>query len=129
MSVIMLMGLYSCVNKKNVYNHTAEIIELGDNFYYLADGRESQILLNLKPEAKSKFGKTIIPPEVIQYNYDDNFIIAQTIDREPMNGKQFYKYWIVEKKKKNQDLIISLDSTSFYKNIDSLLIKIKLNQR
>lgn len=121
------MGLYSCVNKKNVYNHTAEIIELGNDFYYLGDGRESQILLNLKPEAKSKFGKTIIPPEVILYNHDDNFIIAQTLEK--VKGKESVKYWIVEKVKKNEATAIPLDSISFYKSTDSLGIKIKLKSR
>ena len=68
--------------------------------------RESQILLNLKPGAKSKVGETIIPPEVIRYNYDEKFIIAQTLDK--VNGKEFHKYWIFDKMKKTQDSIFSL---------------------
>lgn len=126
-SVITSIVLYSCANRVNLYDHTAALIELGNDFYYLGDGSESQILLNLKPGAKSKVGKTIIPPEVIRYNYDESFIIAQTLER--VNSKELYKYWIVEKTKKNQELVNPLDSITFYKNIDSLLIKIKLKPR
>ena len=126
-SAIAAIVLFSCANKVNIYDHTAAIVDLGNNYYYLGDGRESQILLNLKPDAKSKVGKTIIPPEVIQYNFDESYIIAQTIER--INSKDLYKYWIVEKTEKNQDLIISIDSIKFYKKLDSLLIKIKLKPR
>jgi hypothetical protein len=111
----------------NLYDHTAAIVELGNDFYYLGDAGESQILLNLKPGAKSKVGKTVIPPEVILYNHDDNFIIAQTLEK--VNGKEIVKYWIVEKAKKNEAAAIPLDSVSFYKNTDSLGIKIKLKPR
>jgi hypothetical protein len=127
MSLITTIVMCCCTNRVNLYNHTAEIVELGNDFYYLGDGGESQILLNLKPEAKSKVGKTIIPPEVIQYNFDENFIIAQTVGK--VSSKEVYKYWIVEKNKMNQDDITPLDSINFYKNLDSLQIKIKLEQR
>ena len=125
--IITLIALCCCANRVNPYNHTAVIVELGKDFYYLGDGGESQILLNLKPEAKSKVGKTIIPPEVLQYNFNENFIIAQTVGK--VSGKEVYKYWIVEKSKMNQDSITPLDSINFYKNLDSLQIKIKLEPR
>ena len=126
-SSIALIVMYSCNNRVNLYDHTAAIVELGNDFYYLGDAGESQILLNLKPGAKSKVGKTVIPPEVILYNHDDNFIIAQTLEKA--NGKEIVKYWIVEKAKKNEATAIPLDSVSFYKNTDSLVIKIKLKPR
>jgi len=126
-SSIALIVLYSCNNRVNLYDHTAAIVELGNDFYYLGDAGESQILLNLKPGAKSKVGKTVIPPEVILYNHDDNFIIAQTLEK--VNGKESVKYWIVEKVKKDEATATPLDSISFYKSTDSLGIKIKLKPR
>ncbi|MCU0321931.1 MAG: hypothetical protein MUE72_05900 [Chitinophagaceae bacterium] len=126
-SLLASILLYSCKNRVNLYDHTAAIVELGNDFYYLGDGSESQILLNLKPGAKSKVGKTVIPPEVILYNHDNNFIIAQTLER--VNGKQILKYWIVEKAVKNQVTVLPLDSASFYKNTDNLGIKMKLKPR
>ena len=126
-SVIISIVVYCCDNKVKPYDHTAVIIELGNDFYYLGDGGESQILLNLKPDATFKAGKTVIPPEVIQYNYDENFIIAQTVEK--IDSKEFYKYWIVEKNKVNQDSITALDSMSFYRNLESLQIKVKLEAR
>lgn len=121
------IALCCCNNKVNPYDHTAVIVELGNDFYYLGDGGESQILLNLKPDAKSKVGKTIIPAEVIKYNFNDNFIIAQTVER--INRKEIYKYWIVQKNSMNQDSLTFLDSTNFYRSLDSLQIKISLEAR
>lgn len=116
-----------CNNEVKPYDHTAAIVELGDGYYYLGDGGESQILLNLKPDAKSKVGKTIIPAEVISYNFNEKFIIAQTVEK--INTEVIYKYWIVKKNKINQDAIIALDSTNFYRHLDSLQIEIGLEAR
>lgn len=119
--------LSSCANRVQPYNHTAAIVELGNDFYYLGDGGESQILLNLKPQAASKVGKTIIPSEVIQYNFNESFIIAQTVKK--INSKKIYNYWIVEKSRINQESAIPLDSINFYKKLDSLRINMKLKER
>ena len=116
----------SCVRNQAVYNHTDNIEELGSNYYYLGDSNESQILLNLKPENKSKFGKTIIPPEVIEYNFNNNFIIAKTL--EVLDNNKNYKYWIVDKQK-SKDSIKPMDSINFFKALDSLNLNIKFKKR
>jgi hypothetical protein len=116
----------SCVRNQTVYNQTDNIEELGNNYYYLGDSNESQILLNLKPENKSKFGKTIIPPEVIEYNFNNDFIIAKTL--EMIDNNKNYKYWIVDKQR-NKDSIEPLDSINFFKALDNLNLNIKFKKR
>ncbi|WP_214229632.1 hypothetical protein, partial [Pedobacter sp. B4-66] len=112
--------ILSCSEERTVYNHENNIEELGGNYYFLGDGRESQILKDLKSAGKSRFGKTIIPAEVLRYNFDENYIISETRGNE--DGK--IKYWIINKKQFS-DSIHPVDSLSFYKKIDSLGIKLK----
>lgn len=113
--LLILILFFSCEKQENVYDHTNDIVELGQNYYYLADGKESQVLLNLKPDSNHKFGKTIISSEVIQYNFNDNYIIAKNKD---LNGEE--KFWIIYKQ---NELIDILDSISFYKKIEELNLK------
>ncbi len=117
---ILFCFIISCSNGPTVYNHENNIEELGDNYYFLGDGRESQILKNLKPGGKLRFGKTIVPAEVLRYNFDENYIISETKGNE--NGK--FQYWVINKKKIS-DSIYPIDSLSFKRKIDSLGIKLK----
>lgn len=114
------------VNFSCIHNSTNNIEELGSNYYYLGDANESQILINLKPQSKSKFGKTIISPEVVEYNFNDNYIIAKSL--EVIDNKTIDKFWIINKRKKN-DSIIPMDSTKFSHQLDSLQLNIKLKNR
>ncbi len=111
----ILLCITSCM-----YNHENNIEELGSSYYFLGDGRESQILKNLKPTEKSRFGKTIIPAEVLRYNFDENYIIAET---KEITGTKF-QYWIINKKMPS-DSIYAIDSLSFYRKTDSLGLKLK----
>lgn len=47
LTFIILIIASSCV-----YDHAAEIDELGNGYYYLGDGHESQILFDSKKEVK-----------------------------------------------------------------------------
>jgi hypothetical protein len=118
--------IFSCTRKESIYDHTAIIEQLGANYYYKGDGNESQILLNLNQENSSGFGKTIIPPEVVQYNFDSNYIIAKTL--KSMDGEKSYRYWVVDKREAN-DSLYSIDSINFFKKIDILKLQIKLIDR
>lgn len=109
---------FSC-SGGTVYNHTNNIEELGDDYYFLGDGNESQILLNLKPGAKSKMGKTIVPPEVIRYGFDNQYIIAESIDGK---GEE-YLYWLI--RKGELDSLHPVDSLEFFTRISLLGIELK----
>jgi len=116
-ALILPFYLFLSCSGEVVYNHSNNIEELGHGYYFLGDGHESQILLNLKPDAKSKIGKTIVPPEVIRYNFDDQYIIAESID-----GKG-YLYWLI--KKGELDSLQSVDSLEFFTRISLLGLELK----
>lgn len=122
----MFMIVISCKDKHIIYDHTDNIEDLGANYYYQGDANESQILLNLRPNSKTKFGKTIIPSEVIEYNYNSSYIIAKT--KEMLDGRTKYEYWIIDKSKKS-DTVISMDSITFYEKLNGLKFDIKLKSR
>ena len=111
--IILFLFFISCV-----YNHTSNTENLGNGYYYLGDGSESQILLG---KEKKNFGVTIVPQEVVNYNFDKNFIIAKSI-----SNKTEY-YWIIDKSKK--DSIVGLDSLSFVKEVKALDIHLVLKDR
>jgi len=116
--LFLFIFFFSCKENKKIYNHTNDIVELGDNFYYLGDGKESQILLNMKPTSNHKFGQTIIPSEVIKYNFNERYIIAEN---QNIKGKK--KYWIIDKHQNKS--INSFDSLSFLKKIENINLNLK----
>jgi hypothetical protein len=66
------------------------------------------------------------PPEVIEYNFNNDFIIAKTL--EMIDNNKNYKYWIVDKQR-NKDSIEPLDSINFFKALDNLNLNIKFKKR
>ena len=114
--VFVVICLSSCLG-----NDTAITEDLGDKYFYLGAGNESQILLG---DERKNIGITIIPQEVIEYNFDNRFIIAKSVAKLNNNVQEF---WVVDKKSK--DSIVSLDSISFMKKIEGLGLKIRLKPR
>jgi hypothetical protein len=115
--VAVALSLQSCV-----YDHTDNIEELGNNYYYMGDGRESQILLS-KNEKRSG-GQTIVPEEVTDYDFNSEYIIARNI-QDRINKE--IKFWIIDKRQGSQP--VPLDSTEFYKEIQKLNLDLKLQPR
>lgn len=105
---------FSCI-----YNHTAITENLGGDYFYLADGHESQIILG---NEKMDSGITIIPQEVVEYNFNQRYIIARSI-----NIVKKDQYWIVDKESKG--LVSPLDSTGFVTEMKRLKIYLKLKER
>lgn len=106
--------LLSCV-----YNHTDNIKDLGDNYYYLGDGNESQILFNLKKDGKPKVGKIIVPPVLLQYKFDDQYIIAKS-----KNEAHVVVYWIIDKNTEGKESV-PMDSITFYQALSDKEISLK----
>lgn len=105
-----------------LYNDTAITEDLGNQYFYLGAANESQILLG---DEKKNIGITIIPQEVVEYNFDDRFIIAKNVTKT--NNIKNENFWIVDKK--NKDSTFSLDSVSFMRKVEKLGLKIKLKPR
>jgi len=117
LSIIVMTILSSCI-----YNDTAITEDLGSQYFYLGAGNESQILLG---NEKTNAGITIVPQEVVEYNFDSRYIIAKSIMNIDNVTKQ--TFWIVDKKDKNSPLL--LDSISFTKKVEELNLKLKLKLR
>ncbi len=112
-SILIITSLFSCV-----YNDTAITEDLGSQYFYLGAGNESQILLG---DEKKNTGITIIPQEVVEYNFNNRYIIAKSVTKTGNIAKQ--NFWIVDKKDKSS--IVPLDSISFTKKIEELNLKLK----
>lgn len=106
--------LFSCV-----YNHTDNIKELGGKYYYLGDGNESQILFNLKKDGEPKVGKMIVPPTLLQYKFNDQYIIAKSKD-----DPQVVVYWLIDKSTEDNEPA-PMDSVVFYQVLSQKKIDLK----
>ncbi len=86
LSVLILSFLCSCV-----YDHTAITEDLGNGYFYMGDGHESQILFNKNRKKNESSGLNVTEPEVIEYNYNSKYIIAKSFRK---NNELF---WIIDK--------------------------------
>src|SRR5688572_10822430 len=116
-SILVVTSLSSCI-----YNDTAITEDLGSPYFYLGAGNESQILLG---NEKKNTGITIVPQEVVDYNFDSRYIIAKSVIKIENVAKQ--SFWIVDKKDKNSP--VAFDSISFTKKVEELNLKLKLRPR
>lgn len=105
-----------------IYNQTDNIQEFGNNFYYIGDGKESQILLGRSGQRSG--GETIVPEEVTHYGFNSEYIIARNIQER---NKREVKFWIIDKKQETQP--IPLDSLEFINRIQCLNIELQLQPR
>ena len=104
------------------YDDIAITEDLGNQYFYVGAGNESQILLG---DEKKNIGITIIPQEVIEYNFEDWYIIAKSVSKSDNSKNPIF--WLVDKKSK--DSIFSFDSVTFIRKVDNLGLNIKLKPR
>jgi len=83
---ILLLFLSACV-----YDHTAITEDLGEGYFYMGDGHESQILFNKNREKNGSSGLIVTEPEVVEYNYDRKYIIVKSL----RNKNELF--WIINK--------------------------------
>ncbi|MBW8360620.1 MAG: hypothetical protein K0M56_00375 [Kaistella sp.] len=89
-TTVLILLLILCISC--VYNHTSITEDLVNGYFFLGDGRESQILLG---NEKKNFGTAIVPQEVIKYNFDERYIVAKSLN---VSDKRKTKlYWIIDK--------------------------------
>ncbi|MGB3586957.1 MAG: hypothetical protein WBA23_10475 [Tunicatimonas sp.] len=96
-------------------------IDLGKNFRYIQDYPQG-IIYQISDDHIGS-GPEAIPAVVVDYAYDDSWIIAINKDMED----QQKRYWIVDKNE-NYQKIAPLDSLTFYENIDSWNIELRLKK-
>lgn len=98
--LVLFMMLTSCI-----FMHYDDSVNLGEGYYYVPDGDYSSIVKSVRKEYDG-IGEEIIPPKVIQYKYNENFIIAKSHDINAV------RYWIIDKRVNSR--VLPLDSISFY---------------
>jgi hypothetical protein len=85
--------------------------ELGAGYYYSEDGKLSTIIYSTKKPYKSS-GLEVIPPQVVDFEYNNLYVIVKSIDNQTKNEY----YWIIDKKVR-----INLDDCNDKNSCDSLL--------
>ncbi|MBI9065027.1 MAG: hypothetical protein JEZ14_23780 [Marinilabiliaceae bacterium] len=115
----IFFGLILLVNSC-IFIHMDDSIDLGGNYRYIQDSPQS-IIYHESSEYEGD-GMEVIPPAVLNYDFNDRYIIAKSKDWE----SEVIKYWLIDKK---QDCfeIEPLDSLTFYNLLLKNRIELKLN--
>ena len=112
--VVCLFFIVSCV-----FRHVDEIEDLGNNYYFLVDGKMSTIYYNLSKDSSNRKGIEVVSPRVINYNYNDHFIIAKSLGFVDDS----IKYWIIDKNGIDEK-VNPLDSLRFYNELNKKNIQL-----
>ena len=117
-SIILLMS--SCV-----FKHYDDYVDLGDNFYYLIDGKSTTIYYNLSEDYNNRKGVQIVTPRVVNYSFNEDYIIAKSVSIS--NENEDYGYWLIAKKYKDRKLY-PMDSLSFNLKLKSLEVNLSFEK-
>ncbi len=118
-TLVISLLLSSCILK-----HTDDYDNLGDNYYFLPDGRMSHIGFNTAKKGEDRSGTVLIEGKVVNYAFNNNFIIAKSIDAYTKE----VNFWIINKKKSLKNNIEKYeDSILLYNEILKRNINLELN--
>jgi hypothetical protein len=121
MKKIVIIGFilffkFSC----NIGKEMDDSLDLG-NKYRLIQDIPKCIIFQESHQAHGS-GRNVVPPSVRDYQFNERYIIAKSIDYLGKDNR--LKYWIVDKKKEGAH-VEPLDSISFYKQLKGLNIDLK----
>ena len=109
-----------------VFIRTDDSIDLGDKYRYIQD--YPQAIMYHKSDEYDGLGIYIVPPVVIDYKFNEYYIIAKSQEEPKYVSNQEITteifYWIIDKKEKGAS-VRSLDSISFYRKLKELNIELK----
>ncbi len=112
-----------------VFIRTDNSIDLGNNYRFIQDTPQTIIYHNDDEYIGS--GIEIVPPIVLEYEFNDRYIIAKSQEVDEITGRKkdkLNKYWIIDKKMKGNS-INPMDSISFYETLKTKNIGIDLPDR
>jgi len=115
------------VNQSCTFIRMDDSVDLGNNYRFIQDAPKTIIYHSTKKY--EGVGIEIIPPIVLSYNFDEQYIIAKSQDVDYTTGnrnEKLIKYWIIDKKMKGKS-IEPLDSIDFNRMVELLNIKVSLN--
>lgn len=121
--LIILISLSSCILR-----HADGDIDLGNKFYVSVDGKSTTICFNTADEGQNKSGIVLMEPRVVNYNFNNTFIVAKTIDLFDKKSR----FYIVDKRMNENALYeyskskSSLDSITFFQKLKELGIDLDL---
>jgi len=102
-------------------------IDLGNNYRFIQDSPKTIIFH--QTEEYEGVGIEVIPPVVLNYSFNEKYIIAKTQEVNNMTGKKIensFHYWIIDKENK-QVKINSMNLVTFENILNNKNIKLELN--
>jgi len=123
MKNILLLMILVALFSSCVLRHTDDVSDLGSNYYFLPDGKMSTICFNLGKEGEDRKGIELVDPKVIDYAFNENFIIAKSIGIYDKKAS----FWIIDKNQTIEENVSQYDSIKFYQELVNKGIKLKLN--
>lgn len=96
-------------------------IDLGNNYRFIQD--YPQAIIYHSTEEYKGIGINIVPPNVIEYDFNDEYIIAKSISNDSI-----INYWIINKQN-NETKVKPLDSIAFYEFLNDKEILLKLDDK
>ena len=115
----IIVGLILLVNSC-IFIHMDDSIDLGSNYRYIQDTPQS--IIYHESSVYNGIGIEAIPPTIINYDFNDRYIIAKSKDWE----SEIIKYWVIDKKQDYFE-IEPLDSLTFFNLLLENSIELKLN--
>ena len=116
---IFLVALTSCAG---LFEQPENLIDLGNEYYYFKNGWESYIFLNESPPGEDKKGVTIVLPEIINYKFNNQFIVVKSRHYETKK----INYQIVDKSV-DVGLVMSLSKKEYDLKREKLNIKLNFH--
>lgn len=93
-------------------------IDLGEKYRYIQD--YPQVIIYYKTPEYQGGGVNIVPPVVLAYDFNDNYIIAKSQVDDPYSKKvKPNQYWVIDKSK-NGDTVEPMDSLTFFNRLKEL---------
>ena len=118
--VAILLIIIIAVNIFPVFIRMDDSIDLGNKYRYIQD--YPQTIIYQTSEKHKGSGKNIVPPIVLKYAYNEEYIIAETKDLETKDTL----YWVVNKKTGKYEKCDSLNFEQLKKEYnvpDTLMLK------
>lgn len=97
-------------------------IDLGNQYRYTQD--YPRVIIYHKTVEYEGSGINIVPPVVLAYDFNENYIIAKSQEDEPYSKeKKPIQYWIIDKSKEGAPVEPN-DSLGFYNRLNDLNIEL-----
>ena len=115
-----------------IFNSLGEIfdstVDLGNGYKYLQEDNSQSIIYQMNPDANGS-GVFVVPPRVKSFSFNERHIIARSIDQSFRSESEEIKnqYWIIDKTLPYNNQVVSMDSVTFYHQLNEKGIELQFN--